>query len=119
MRRKRNANIDLLRKFNKMQTISSVIWILSGLGVLAFGIYYREIFEIVFGIFAILYGIGVFKNRNVSLNAIARREKKRLNFLILAIVVFSLVNPLGNIAVIYDLYKRDFVIRGGFDEKTI
>ena len=118
MRRKRSGNLDLLRKFNKMQTISSVIWILAGIGVLAFGIYYKEIFEIVFGILASLYGIGVLRNKNVSLNAIARREKSKLNFLILAIVVFSLVNPIGNIPVIYDLYKRDYVIRGGFDEKA-
>jgi len=31
--------------------------------------------------------------------------------------VFSLVNPIGNIPVIYDLYKRDYILRGGFDEK--
>ncbi|MFO3717366.1 hypothetical protein AB9Q04_03235 [Anaerococcus sp. ENR1011] len=117
MRRNRSGNLDLLKKYNKMQTISSVIWILSGIGVLAFGVYYKEIFEIIFGILAILFGIAMIRIRNTSLNAILRREMSRLNFLILAIVVFSLVNPIGNIPVLYDLYKRDFVIRGGFDEK--
>ncbi|MDU7411036.1 MULTISPECIES: hypothetical protein [Anaerococcus] len=117
MRKRRSEDLDLLKKFNKMQTTSSVIWILAGVGILAFGVYYKEIFEIIFGALTTIYGIAVLKNRNVSLNAIARREKKRLNFLVLAIVVFSLVNPIGNIPVIYDLYKRDYVIRGGFDEK--
>ena len=34
------------------------------------------------------------------------------------LVIYSLVNPLGNIAIIFDLYKRDFVMRGDFDEKA-
>ncbi|MBM0046037.1 hypothetical protein [Anaerococcus sp. mt242] len=117
MRRKRSENLDLLKKYNKMQTISSVIWILAGIGVLVFGIYYKEIFEIIFGILAFIYGIAVLRIRNVSLGAIARSERKRLNILVIAIVVFSLVNPIGNIPVIYDLLKRDYVLRGGFDEK--
>ena len=34
------------------------------------------------------------------------------------LVVYSLVNPLGNIAIIFDLFKRDYAIRGDFDEKA-
>ena len=116
MRRNRHKSIDLLKKYNKMRTASSILWILAGLGVLAFGIYYKEIFEIVFGSLAFIYGLAVLRISNVSLNSIARRERNRLNFLILAIVIFSLVNPIGNIPVLYDLYKRDRVLRGGFDE---
>ena len=35
-----------------------------------------------------------------------------------ALVIYSLVNPLGNIAIMFDLYKRDYVITGDFDEKA-
>ncbi len=118
MRKRRSGNTNLLKKYNRMKTTSSVIWSLAGIGVLAFGIYYKEIFEIVFGILALLYGLASLRTRRLSsLSAIARSEKSRLNFLVLAIVIFSLVNPIGNIPVIYELYKRDYVIKGGFDEK--
>ncbi len=118
MRNRKSGNANLLKKYNRMKTASSVIWIISGAGILAFGIYYKEIFEIIFGILAILYGIASLRTRRLtSLAAIARSEKKRLKFLAMSIVVFSLVNPIGNIAVIYDLYKRDYALKGGFDEK--
>lgn len=119
MARKKRASSNLLIKYNKKKIISTVIWVLTGLGVLGFGIYYREVFEIVFGILAALYGLLNLRTRVNSTNAIARREKSKLSFLCLCIVIYSLVNPLVNLAVIYDLYKRDFVIRGGFDEKEI
>ncbi|WP_297281787.1 hypothetical protein [uncultured Anaerococcus sp.] len=118
MRNKRSENTNLLKKYNRMKTTSSVIWIICGAGVLAFGIYYKEIFEIIFGILAMLYGIASLRTRRLtSLAAISRSEKRRLNFLAISIVVFSLVNPIGNIAVIYELYKRDYALKGGFDEK--
>lgn len=117
MRSRRSDSSNLLKKYNKMNTTSSVIWIISGLGVLAFGIYFKEIFEIIFGIFALIYGINNLRSRNKKLSSIARSEKGKLNFLVIAIVIFSLVNPIGNLGVIYDLYKRDFALRGGFDEK--
>lgn len=118
MRRTRRDSSNLLKKYNSMKKISSLLWGITGLGVLGFGIYFREIFEIVFGILAIIYGIYNYRMRLTSHLAIARVEKNKLSFLALAIVVFSLVNPIGNIAVIFDLFKRDFVINGGFDEKT-
>lgn len=118
MRRRKSENTNLLKKYNKMKTISSVIWILSGISILAFGIYYKEIFELIFGILAFFYGLASLRTRKLtSLAAIARSERRRLNFLVICIVVFSLVNPIGNIAVIFDLYKRDYAIKGGFDEK--
>ena len=118
MRRRKSENTNLLKKYNKMKTIRSIIWILSGLGILAFGIYYKEIFEIIFGILASIYGMASLRTRRLtSLAAIAISERSRLKFLVISIVVFSLVNPIGNIAVIFDLYKRDYAIKGGFDEK--
>jgi hypothetical protein len=118
MRRRKSENTNLLKKYNKMKTISSVIWILSGISILAFGIYYKEIFELIFGILAFFYGLASLRTRRLtSLAAISRSERRRLNFLVICIVVFSLVNPIGNIAVIFDLYKRDYAIKGGFDEK--
>ena len=118
MRRTKSENTNLLKKYNKMKTISSVIWILSGISILAFGIYYKEIFELIFGILAFFYGLASLRTRRLtSLAAISRSERRRLNFLVICIVVFSLVNPIGNIAVIFDLYKRDYAIKGGFDEK--
>lgn len=118
MRRRKSENTNLLKKYNKMKTISSVIWILSGISILAFGIYYKEIFELIFGILAFFYGLASLRTRRLtSLAAVARSERRRLNFLVICIVVFSLVNPIGNIAVIFDLYKRDYAIKGGFDEK--
>ena len=118
MRRRKSENTNLLKKYNKMKTISSVIWILSGISMLAFGIYYKEIFELIFGILAFFYGLASLRTRRLtSLAAISRSERRRLNFLVICIVVFSLVNPIGNIAVIFDLYKRDYAIKGGFDEK--
>ena len=117
MRRRNRDESNILKKYNNMKKISSILWILAGLGVLGFGIYFREIFELVFGLFAIVYGLYTIKTMLTSTTAIVRAEKNKLSFLSLAIVIFSLVNPLGNIPVIYDLFKRDFVINGGFDEK--
>ncbi len=119
MRAKKRDNSNLLKKYNSKKKASSILWALSGLAVLGFGIYYREIFEIVFGTLAIIYAIYNHRTRVTSLAGIARIEKNKLTFLALAIVIFSLVNPIGNIPVIYDLFKRDQVMRGGFDEKAI
>ena len=117
MSRKRRNNTNLLKQYNKMKSTSAILWVLAGLSVLGFGIYYREIFEIVFGVFAILYGIHTYRSRNASLSSISRYERNKLSFLALAIIIFSLVNPIGNIPVIFDLFKRDRVLKGGFDEK--
>lgn len=114
--RKRKKNTDI-KKYNRLNLISSIIWILMGLGIVAFGIYYREILEKIFGILAILIGIGTLRPRKKK-SAIKNYETKRLTILMAALVIYSLVNPLGNIAIMFDLYKRDYVITGDFDEKA-
>nr|WP_072536999.1 hypothetical protein [Anaerococcus mediterraneensis] len=113
MRRRKN---QALRKYNIYKRISSILWILTGLGVLAFGIYYREIFELIFGPLAIILGLFNLITRKKE-KTIRTYEKKRLGFLSLGLVIYSLVNPLCNLAIIFDLYKRDWVMRGGLDEK--
>lgn len=118
MRRKKRDGDNSLKKYNNMKNISTILWILTGLGVLGFGIYFREIFELIFGICGVIYGIYNYRTRITSLTTVYRIEKNKLSFLAACIVIYSLVNPLANIAVIYDLFKRDFVVNGGFDEKT-
>ena len=117
MKRKKRASDSSLKKYNSMKKTSAFLWILTGLGVFAFGVYFRELFELIFGMAAVIYGIYNHKTSLESLTAIARIEKNKLSFLSLCIIIYSLVNPLANIAVIYDLWKRDYVINGGFDEK--
>lgn len=119
MRSRNRENSNFIKKYNQKKKISSSIWAISGLFVLGFGIYYREVFEIVFGILAIIFAFLNLRSRLTSISSITRLEKGRLKLLAVFIVIFSLVNPIGNIAVIYDLFKRDFAINGGFDEKEI
>ena len=114
--RRRKKNTDL-KKYNRLKLISSVIWVLTGIGIVVFGFYYREIFEKIFGILGILIGIASLRARKKK-SAIKIYETKRLTKLMALLVIYSLVNPLGNIAIIFDLYKRDYVITGGFDEKA-
>ena len=117
MKDRRRENSNLLKKYNSLKAKSALVWALSGIGIFAFGIYYSEIFEIAFGLLAVIYAIYTYRTRHNSLGGIYRIERNKLIFLAAAIVVFSLVNPIGNIAVIFDLFKRDYVIKGGFDEK--
>lgn len=114
--RKRKRNTDL-KKYNKINLISSVIWILAGIGIVGFGFYYKEILEKIFGILAIIIGIGTLSSKKKK-TAIRIYETRRLTLLMGLLVIYSLVNPLGNIAIIFDLFKRDFVMRGDFDEKA-
>lgn len=104
---------NIIKKYNKLNKISAIIWFLAGLGVLGFGIYFREIFEVVFGVFAILYSFGVFRGRSYSMGGIRKAEVKKLYFIMIFIGIYSLVNPIGNIALLFDLYKRDLVLNGG------
>ena len=113
-KRQKNQN---LRKYYKINLTSSIIWILMGVGIVGFGFYYKEIYEKIFGLLAILIGILSINTRKKP-KAIRHYEEKRLNLLASLLVVYSLVNPLGNIAILFDIYKRDFVIRGKFDEKA-
>lgn len=117
MKKNRRGNLNPVKKYNKMKFVSTIIWILTGLAVLIFGIHYREIFEIIFGSVSIIYALLSFRIRFSSLKVIYNKENNKLLFLTIALIIFSLVNPIGNIAVIFDLYKRDYVLTGGFDEK--
>lgn len=114
--RRRKKNTDL-RKYNKINIASSIIWILAGAGIIAFGIYYKEILEKVFGGLAILIGFLTLRTRKKPA-AIRIYEERRLITLALLLVIYSLVNPLGNIAILFDLFKRDFVMRGDFYDKA-
>lgn len=104
--------------YNKKVAISSLLYFLAGMGVLAFGIYFMEIFELLGGSILILFSLIQFagKNRRRNAQAIIKRERDKLKFLFLAIVAFSLINPIGILPALYDLYKRDWVMRGGLDE---
>lgn len=114
MRKKKRLSLKIYNKLNK---ISSFLWIILGLGIIGFGIYYKEIFEKIFGAFAILIGINRLRNRFNKTISIKKYELGRIYFLSLMLIIYSLVNPLANIAILFDIYKRDWVIRGGLDEK--
>ncbi|WP_105301266.1 hypothetical protein [Anaerococcus marasmi] len=114
MRKRNKRERNLIKRYNKLVKLSSLLYFLAGLGVLAFGIYYREIFEIVFGVFALVFSFANLKNKNYSQASIRRLEQNRLSFIIVFIIIYSLVNPIGNIPLLYDLYKRDLVLNGGF-----
>ena len=111
---KRNRKVrNVIKKYNSLVKLSSLLWFLSGVGVLAFGLYFMEIFEIVFGIFGMVYAISNLKNKNYSQASIRRVELNKLSFIVVFIIVYSLVNPIGNIPLLFDLYKRDTVLNGG------
>ena len=114
--RRRKKNSDL-RKDYKINIASSIIWILMGIGIIGFGFYYRESLEKIFGALAILVGI-ISINTRKKPAAIKRYEEKRLLTLAGLLVIYSLVNPLGNIAILFDLFKRDFALRRKLDEKA-
>lgn len=114
--RRRKKNTDL-RKYYKLNIASSIIWILAGAGIIAFGIYYKEILEKVFGALAILIGFLTLRARKKPA-AIRIYEERRLLVLAGLLIIYSLVNPLGNIAILFDLFKRDFVMRGDFNDKA-
>ncbi|MDD7305217.1 MAG: hypothetical protein PUG67_01370 [Peptoniphilaceae bacterium] len=110
---KRNEKI-----YSTKLIISSLIRLLAGLGVLAFGIYFKEIFEIGGGIFLLFFSLIQFqgRKRRKKSNLLVKKEREKLKFLCLVIIVFSLINPIGILPAIYDLFKRDWLIRGGLDE---
>lgn len=99
-----------------MNLASSILWIILGAAIIGFGIYYRENFEKVFGAFAIIQGLISLRPKRTP-DRIKRYEKSRLIAIAAMLVVYSLVNPLGNIALIFDIFKRDWVLRGGLGGK--
>ncbi|WP_311491493.1 hypothetical protein [uncultured Anaerococcus sp.] len=114
MRRRKNTD---LKKYYKINIASSMIWILVGAGIVGFGFYYKEILEKIFGAFAILIGIISIPSKRKP-RLIKSYEDRRIFVLAGLLVIYSLVNPLGNIAIIFDLFKRDFALRRNFDEKA-
>ncbi len=117
MRKNTKKDRNQIKRYNKLKKTSSILWILGGLAVLGFGIYYMEIFEIVFGIFALVYALINLRSKSYSLQSIKRIERNKISFIVSFIIIYSLVNPLGLLGLIYDLYKRDLVLlSGGFDE---
>lgn len=113
MRTKRKEKL-----YNKKVNMSSFLWFLAGLGVLGFGIYFMEVFELIAGSLTIFFSIIQFvtKNRTKNLQTLIKRERDKLIFISASILIFSLINPIGILPAIYDLYKRDWVMRGGLDE---
>jgi arginine exporter protein ArgO len=107
-----------LKIYKQKTNLSSLLQFVSGLGVLAFGIYFREIFEIVGGIFLLVLSAGqlAMKNKIQSPYSIIKREKGMLKYLAIEILAFSLINPIGILPAIYDLFKRDRVLSGELDE---
>lgn len=118
MRKINSRQSTKLKIYNQKTNLSSLIWLLSGIGVLGFGIYFLEIFEIIGGIILIIVSIFQFitrlKNKNPFI--IVKRERGKLKYICIAILVFSLINPIGIVGCIYDLFKRDWVLSGGLDE---
>lgn len=113
-KRRRSRKVkNVIKKYNSLVRTSSAIWFVAGAFVLGFGIYFREIFELVFGVFAMVYGLANLKNQNYSEASIKRIEMNKLSFILVFIIVYSLVNPIGNIPLLFDLYKRDMVLNGG------
>ncbi|MDO5047537.1 MAG: hypothetical protein Q4D88_03215 [Anaerococcus sp.] len=115
MARKKNKRTsrNLIRSYHKLEKTSAIIWFVSGLGVLAFGIYFIEIFELVFGAFALINAISIIRRKSYSTTTIRRVEENKLTFIMVFIGIYSLVNPIGNIPLLFDLYKRDRVLNGG------
>ncbi|MDD7463174.1 MAG: hypothetical protein SOW41_00805 [Anaerococcus sp.] len=112
------TNMRAEKLYKEKMTLSSILWLLAGLGVLGFGIYYMEIFELVGGSLLILFSLIQFagKNRSRKTKHLVKRERDKLKYLCLEIIAFSLINPIGVLPALYDLYKRDWVMRGGLDE---
>lgn len=119
MRDRVDAKLKKEKLYRKKKVISSLLRLLAGLGVLSFGLYFMDIFELIGGGVLILISLISFQGINKKINPrlLVRKERDRLKYLALDIIAFSLINPIGVLPAIYDLYKRDFVMRGGFDEK--
>ncbi|MCI5839718.1 MAG: hypothetical protein SOZ89_04790 [Peptoniphilaceae bacterium] len=96
-----------------MSKISSILRLISSIAVGGFGVYFREYFEIVLCILGVIASIAKFNQKFdlISLRVIKNKENSKFFILMSLIVIYSLINPIGLIAVIYDIYKRDFFIK--------
>ncbi|MDO4662177.1 MAG: hypothetical protein Q4B36_03470 [Tissierellia bacterium] len=113
---KRNkAEEKFINIYSKKTKISAILWLLSGFAVLGFGLYFWEYFEIVSGIVSIGIAIVKFTNKITSSkrSRIMQFENNSLHIYMILVVFFSLVNPCGLVAVIFDIYRRDWCLRNG------
>ncbi|MDD7383199.1 MAG: hypothetical protein PUG22_02415 [Peptoniphilaceae bacterium] len=99
--------------YRRMSKISSILRLISSIAVGGFGVYFREYFEIVLCILGVIASIAKFNQKFdlISLRVIKNKENSKFFILMSLIVIYSLINPIGLIAVIYDIYKRDFFIK--------
>lgn len=112
-----NREHTKFKKYNTKNKITYFLYFLSAICVFAFGLYYKEGFELGGGIFLFLRGIYLIKTNNKSAGSIIRNEKKGLSIKLILISAFSLINPLGTLPFLYEIKKRDWVINGGLDEE--
>lgn len=106
-----------LRIYNRKNKITYFLYFLSAILVFAFGLYYREIFELVGGGFLAFRSFYLMNRHRANISSLIRFEKRKLSFLLLMIFFFSLINPIGILPFIMEIRKRDWVINGGLDEE--
>ncbi|MDO4593809.1 MAG: hypothetical protein Q4B52_00390 [Tissierellia bacterium] len=93
--------------------VSSILWLLSGISILSFGLYFWEYFEITSGIISIVISIIKFTNKVTvhKVDRINKFENRSIHLYMFLIVFFSLVNPIGIIPIIFDIYRREYTLR--------
>ncbi|MDY3005534.1 hypothetical protein HV819_11030 [Anaerococcus sp. AGMB00486] len=106
-----------LRNYNKKNKIMYFLYFLSSISVFAFGLYYREVLELVGGVFLALRCIYLMNRHRANTSSLIRFERRKLSFLLLMIIIFSLINPIGILPFIMEIGKRDWVINGGLNEE--
>lgn len=106
-------------KYTGMRTNSAIIRMICGGLIFLTGLYFRSRVELFSGLVAIIFSLVKLKNikRVVNVAVEKRRERESLKLIVVLLIYFSIVNPLGVVALSYDLFKRDRVLNGGLDEK--
>ncbi|MDU2828923.1 MAG: hypothetical protein E7C03_00405 [Anaerococcus sp.] len=112
-----NRENTKFKKYNTKNKITYFLYFLSAICVFAFGLYYKEGFELGGGIFLFLRGLYLIKTNNKEKGSIIRNEKKGLSIKLLLVLAFSLINPIGTLPFLYEIKKRDWIINGGLDEE--
>lgn len=112
-----NRENTKFKKYNTKNKITYILYFLSAICVFAFGLYYKEGFELGGGIFLFLRRLYLIKTNNKEKGSIIRNEKKGLSIKLLLVLAFSLINPIGTLPFLYEIKKRDWIINGGLDEE--
>lgn len=118
----RKLDNNYIEIYMKKNMISAIIWFVVSIAVCVIGIYFREYIEIFTGFFGIIASIVNFKQKNesISIRSIKNKQSSKFFILTILIVFFSIVNPIGIIAVIYDLNLREWSLKiGEENEKNI